>query len=118
MNSKSNPIHDSLAEAVDGLERITSGSMALRVTEIELPSAVDVRLIRDDLNMTQQQFAETFGLTVATIRNWEQKKREPEQTAKVFLALIRDKPRQIARAISDLQLPGKKSGTIGSDEHN
>src|SRR5262249_32646143 len=36
------------------------------------PQRVDVRAIRDALDMSQEQFAVEFGLELATVRNWEQ----------------------------------------------
>jgi len=46
----------------------------------------DVRKIRMFLWMTQLQFAKAMGISVHTLRNWEQGRRHPEGSA---IALLR-----------------------------
>jgi putative transcriptional regulator len=38
---------------------------------------VDVRMIRDKLHLSQEQFADYFGVSVRTIQEWEQHRRTP-----------------------------------------
>lgn len=47
--------------------------------------AVDVRKARRKLGMSQDRFAASFGVSVATVRNWEQGRRRPEGAARVLL---------------------------------
>ncbi len=60
---------------------------------------VDVRKLRQKLNLTQQQFAEVFGVSLATLRNWEQGRRMPEGPAKVLLNVIKKEPEAVLRAL-------------------
>jgi putative transcriptional regulator len=46
----------------------------------------DVSALRRFIGLTQAQFAEALGLSVHTLRNWEQDRRKPEGAA---LALLR-----------------------------
>ena len=46
----------------------------------------DVAALRRFIGLTQAQFAEAVGISVHTIRNWEQNRRKPEGAA---LALLR-----------------------------
>ena len=39
---------------------------------------IDVKELREKLDLTQEAFADTFGFNLATVRNWEQGKRQPE----------------------------------------
>jgi putative transcriptional regulator len=60
---------------------------------------VDVRVIRDELGMSQDEFARQFGFSVATIKNWEQGRRAPEEAAKTLLQIIRSEPKLVARQV-------------------
>jgi putative transcriptional regulator len=46
----------------------------------------DVAALRRFIGLTQAQFAEALGISVHTLRNWEQDRRKPEGAA---LALLR-----------------------------
>jgi putative transcriptional regulator len=60
---------------------------------------IDPRAIRISLNLTQEQFAKRFSLNLATIREWEQHRREPTMHAKVLLAIIAYAPEVVDRAL-------------------
>ena len=44
---------------------------------IHVPETVDVASIRKKLNLSQSAFAERYCLPVATVRDWEQRRRSP-----------------------------------------
>lgn len=60
---------------------------------------VDVASVRHGLGLSQQQFASVFGVSVATVRNWEQHHREPEGPARVLLTVIQREPDAVIRAL-------------------
>lgn len=62
-----------------------------RVTTVEF-AAGDVRSIRRSLKLSQVRFAEEFGFTPATVRNWEQGRNQPDKAARMLLAIIRRNP--------------------------
>jgi DNA-binding XRE family transcriptional regulator len=66
---------------------------------------VDVRAIRDKVGMTQEQFAECFGLSVASLRNWEQHTRRPEQPIALYLRVIDKFPAEVMKEIAALKNP-------------
>lgn len=53
-----------------------------------------IRIIRMNLGMTQEAFAEVFGLSLATVRDWEQGRSCPDQS---FLRMIESIPYQVCR---------------------
>ncbi len=63
---------------------------------------VDVAAARKKLGLTQEDFASVFGVSVGTLRNWEQKRRRPEGPAKVLLAMIDKDPAAVLRTLHDL----------------
>ena len=73
----------------------------------DLPdSDVDVAATRGKLGLSQEQFAAAFGVSVGTIRNWEQGRRSPDGPALVLLTVIEKSPRTVLRAI----WPGASNG--------
>ncbi|MFV2074101.1 MAG: helix-turn-helix domain-containing protein [Thermoanaerobaculales bacterium] len=52
----------------------------------ELRGGGDIASLRRFLGMTQQSFAQALGISIHTLRNWEQGRRKPEGPA---LALLR-----------------------------
>jgi len=52
----------------------------------------DIRRIRDNFGLTQEQFAALLGISVRTLRNWEQGRRVPEGPARVLLHVAAKHP--------------------------
>lgn len=65
---------------------------------VEVP-AVDVRAARKRLGMTQRVFARSFGVSLDTLRNWEQGRRRPDGPARVLLAVIEKNPDAVLDAL-------------------
>jgi len=70
-----------------------------RAHVVEVP-AIDVRAARRKLGMSQDRFARSFGVSAATVRNWEQGRRRPEGPARVLLAVIDREPEAVRRALA------------------
>lgn len=62
-----------------------------RVHTIEVP---DVRAIREALGLSQQAFASAYRIPLATLKGWEQGRRQPDATASAYLAVIAGMPEQ------------------------
>ena len=60
----------------------------------------DVLAIRERLRMSQDQFAQTIGVPVATIRNWEQKRTGIAPSARTLLRILEREPDAALRALS------------------
>jgi putative transcriptional regulator len=67
---------------------------------VHVPAEVDVRKIRQRLKLSQDEFAARFGLSVATVREWEQNRRRPEGAARVLLTVIEKEPEAVTRALA------------------
>ena len=75
---------------------------ALPLTDEELSTfkrVPDVRAIRKSLNLTQEHFAATFHLSLATVRDWEQARSQPDQAARAFLRVIEKEPDLVRGAL-------------------
>lgn len=60
---------------------------------------MNVLLIRERLKLTQPRFAELLGISLATLRNWEQGRRTPEGPARVLLSVV-DKHPEVLRDLN------------------
>lgn len=78
--------------------------VAARVTVVTVPAEVDVRQIRENLKMTQEEFSARFGFTLGSIRNWEQGHRRPEGPARILLTVIAKAPDAVMNALLNLSL--------------
>lgn len=64
------------------------------------PRQVNVKIIREKLHLSQQEFANYFGVSVRTIQEWEQHRRTPSATARNFLKVIEKAPRAVQKALA------------------
>jgi putative transcriptional regulator len=52
----------------------------------------DVLGIRNRFQLSQREFAALLGISVATLRNWEQGRRKPEGPARILLQVVARHP--------------------------
>ena len=60
----------------------------------------DVAAIREKYDMTQQEFSSLLGISVGTLRNWEQGRRKPQGPAKVLLKIAEKRPKAILESLA------------------
>jgi putative transcriptional regulator len=60
----------------------------------------DVKDIRAKLGKSQSQFARMIGVSVATLRNWEQGRRYPRGPALALLRVAAVNPRMVEKALT------------------
>jgi DNA-binding transcriptional regulator YiaG len=79
-----------LLESVKQGAEITKGTMSPSRT-FQFPET-EVRLLRERFGLSQNKFATLVGISVGTLRNWEQGRRKPEGPARVLLTLVSEHP--------------------------
>lgn len=72
-------------KAVDRTDRISPNSVAA---------------IRAKLKLSQTEFARAFGISVDTLQNWEQGRRQPTGPAKVLLRVAERHPAAVLEAVA------------------
>lgn len=85
----SNGLADALAHA---------NGEASQITEFE-PDCIDVKAIREKTGMSQQRFCATFGISLGTLRHWEQGLRTPRGAARVLLKVVDRNPAAVIQAV-------------------
>ena len=89
----------------EDIARAAKGDSAARpLTRTELARMKRVPLpkqVRRSLGFTQEQFAQAFGLSLATIRDWEQGRSKPDQSSRTLLFLIQTIPEQVSAALKE-----------------
>ena len=60
----------------------------------------DVKTIRTRLQMTQEIFAASIGVPVATVRNWEQSRTVMDPAARSLLRVLEREPAAALRALA------------------
>ena len=59
----------------------------------------DIKAIRVGLEKSQAEFARMIGVSVSTLRNWEQGRRQPEGPARALLRVTAENPGAVAHAL-------------------
>ena len=100
-------------EAIDALtdEELTAAALAdpdaqpiPRGTDEELEKLglhrlVNVKKLRERLGLTQQAFADTYRIPVGTLRDWEQRRKNPDAPARAYLMVIDRNPEVVAQLL-------------------
>jgi putative transcriptional regulator len=77
------------------LARAISARMRKRLMLGHFESGEDVAALRRFVGLSQSKFAEAMGISVHTLRNWEQGRRRPEGAAIALLRIAARHPRII-----------------------
>lgn len=86
-----------LVESIKQAGSIRRGERAAsRATKIAGPN---VHTIRENLGLSQTEFAMMIGVSPRTVQNWEQKRREPEGAAKALLLVTQRHPKMVLEAL-------------------
>ena len=60
---------------------------------------IDVKSIRKKTGMSQQRFCASFGISIGTLRHWEQGLRSPRGAARVLLKVVDNDPSAVIRTM-------------------
>jgi len=77
--------------------RIRRGLLKSSRTRVFRPA--DVKAVRAKLGASQSEFALMIGVSVATLRNWEQGRRTPDGPALALLRVAAKSPDAVAAAL-------------------
>ncbi|TCK17659.1 Xre family transcriptional regulator [Thiogranum longum] len=89
-------------EIQEGLTDAISYSKGKKSKVVEhTPEEINVKAIREKTGMSQQRFCAAFGISLGTLRHWEQGLRSPRGAARVLLKVVQKNPEAVIKAISE-----------------
>ena len=59
---------------------------------VHVPAKIDVKAIREKVQMSQEEFARSFGFSKRSLEQWEQGRRTPTGASRAFFAVIAREP--------------------------
>lgn len=62
-------------------------------------TTIDVKALRERLDLTQAEFSRMIGVSIKTLQNWEQGRREPDGPAKALLRVVEKEPEAVLSAL-------------------
>lgn len=84
------------AGLTDAIRHVKGESTGIVEHKLE---AVNVKAIREKTGMSQEKFCVTFGISIGTLRHWEQGLRSPRGPARVLLKVMQYNPSAIIEAL-------------------
>ena len=94
---------ESFKELLDSVKQggaIMRGEMnPSRVFEFD---KINVQSIRKKYGLSQDKFAKLLGISISTLRNWEQGRRKPDGPARILLLVAAKHPEAILDAVHKL----------------
>jgi putative transcriptional regulator len=91
-------LFNELVEGILEMKAIEKGTLKPgRMTRME-PS--EVTRTRQNMRLSQAQFARMMGISVRTLQNWEQGHRKPTGSAKILLRIARKHPKAVLESVS------------------
>jgi putative transcriptional regulator len=94
LNIKNCNIGTEILAGIEEIQQFKKGQIKLHTTELSAPSLPDV--IRSKLKMSQANFAAMIGVSIRTIQDWEQGRREPQGAAVGLLRIADQHPEVFA----------------------
>ncbi len=86
-------LFEELVASIKEMKAVERGVLKpARVARSEDLLATDVPALRAHFGLSQAKFAALLGISVDTLQNWEQGRREPDGTAKVLLQVAAKHP--------------------------
>ncbi len=78
-------------------------SVRSRIMEGKIHGGADIVALRRFTGLTQEGFANALGISVHTLRNWEQDRRHPDGTALALLRIAARHPRVLKENLAGIE---------------
>jgi putative transcriptional regulator len=95
MSKLGDDLVQSMAQALAHVQGKQTGSRTHKVAV----KPDEIQKARKQLGLSQDQFANAFGVSASTLRKWEQGQRAPTGAAKTLLKIIEREPKAVVRAL-------------------
>ena len=106
MRSWRNTVSDIPRLTEEDFARAIPARVRRRLIRGQFESGEDIAALRRFVGLSQVQFAKAVGISVHTLRNWEQNRRRPEGPAIALLRIAARHPRIIRENVVSVALGG------------
>jgi|SRR5688572_17843108 putative transcriptional regulator len=87
-----NAMHEGIA--------IARGEADPSTYRVHVPAEIDIKAMRQKLGMTQEVFSIRYGIPLASVRDWEQRRNAPTGPVRAYLKVIEREPEAVERALA------------------
>lgn len=95
-------MNKAFTEITEGLKDAAKHAKGEKSAVVEHAQEVlNVKAIREKTGMSQQSFCATFGISIGTLRHWEQGLRTPRGVARVLLKVVDQDPQAVIKAVNE-----------------
>lgn len=88
-----------LIAAAKEARAIARGEADPATYNVYIPARIDVKAMRKEMHLSQDQFAHRFGFSPARIRDWEQGRSNPDGAVRAYLLVIKRERKAVERAL-------------------
>ena len=88
---------DKIAEGLEEALSIARGSA--KPERLHFPEKIDIGAIRRSLDLSQEEFAASFGFSINQIRDWEQGRSRPLGGVRAYLSIIATDAKAVRRML-------------------
>jgi putative transcriptional regulator len=103
---------DELEQAIDEIARYRRGELQLTVTTVPL-FPIDVTGIRENLDISQTEFAERFGIPLRMLQDWEEGISQPDGPIRLLMQMIEQDPAYVVSEYAEYR--AEHAAKHGSD---
>lgn len=90
-------LFDNLMQSLKEAKAIAHGEApAARRTKVTLP---DVKIVREQIGLSQSEFASLMRVSIRTLQNWEQHRRNPTGPAAALLKIVLTAPDVVIKTL-------------------
>ncbi|MEL6064345.1 MULTISPECIES: helix-turn-helix domain-containing protein [unclassified Methylobacterium] len=97
---------EGLVEAAQQALAIARGEADPQTYRVHSPQTNAVKAVRQELGLTQAEFADRFGFAIRTLRDLEQGRVQPDATTQAYLTVIRHESGAVLRALERARAAG------------
>jgi len=89
-----------LSGAKEALAYVKGSKKLANTHKVKIKDKIDIFDIRQNLNMSREEFSDEFGFSLRTLEKWERGERLPTGPARAYLTVIARNPLAVIRALS------------------
>ncbi|MCF6776834.1 helix-turn-helix domain-containing protein [Thiotrichales bacterium 19X7-9] len=88
-----------LKSAKEAVEIAQNKARPAKEHKIFIADEIDVKKIRQKLNITRSEFCERYGFKLRTLQKWEQRISRPDSATRAYLTVIDRNPDIVAQTL-------------------